>query len=97
MNGETERVVLNKVHPDGPLPPTELQAFGEFVPRQIILIYRNPTLSEAGKQSGLESSKGISEFEYGSSLGEFSMGSYGDLQSSSPRLESHYGAVKSTS
>ena len=88
-----EKNILNPMQSNGSLPPAEFSVFGEFVSCQIRLIYRKSSLKEGMMQSGLDSSKGIGEYEFGNSLGEFSMGSYGDLQSTSPTLDSYYGAV----
>ena len=84
---------MNSMQSNGSLPSADYPVFGEFVSHIIRIISSKSSLKEGNIQSGLDSSKGIGEFEFGNSLGEFSMGSYGDIQSTSPTLDSYYGTV----
>lgn len=81
------------MHPEGSLPPTELLPFGESIPCCILLIFRVPASEDSKVKSTLDSSNTVSEYEFGNSLGEFTMGAYSDISNPAPGLDSYYNSV----
>lgn len=92
-NGDAEKNISGSMHSDGSLPPTGLYSFGEFVPLEDCVIDRGSSSKESKLQPSLDTSKSTSEYEFGSSLGEFAMGSYGETSNPSGGFDSYYNPV----
>lgn len=81
------------IHPEGSLPPTELLPFGESIPYCILFIFSIPATEESKVKSTLDPGNTVSEYEFGNSLGEFTMGAYSDISNPAPGLDSYYNSV----